>query len=299
VLTKAGSLSRCTWRREPRIHDESTLGVACGFGLRGFLARQLVDQIEAVELAPLAADFMITFTEDGRHQRILDEVLFAITRLMTDPAALDAIRQKIRAELPTLLNLYRADRFLLKKIAMSAFTFLEEVRADENHPLRREFDRFVASFIEKIASSPEYAARVETFKRDLLGDRRFADFVQAMWVSFRRFLEQSARGPSSILQTHLRGLLVEAGRKLAADPLLRAHINRGVVVVLERFVQDHKGGVSTFIADQVKAWDIDQLVKLIEINVAKDLQFIRFNGAMVGGLAGLALYAAEVALKLA
>jgi uncharacterized membrane-anchored protein YjiN (DUF445 family) len=63
---------------------------------------------------------------------------------MVDPAPLDAIRQKIRAELPILLNLYRADRFLLKKIAMSAFTFLEEVRTDENHPLRKEFDRFVA-----------------------------------------------------------------------------------------------------------------------------------------------------------
>jgi Protein of unknown function (DUF445) len=84
---------------------------------------------------------------------------------MADPVALDAIRQKIRAELPTLLNLNRADKFLLKKIAMSAFTFLEEVRRDENHPLRKEFDRFVASFIEKIASSPEYAARLEGLKR--------------------------------------------------------------------------------------------------------------------------------------
>ena len=69
-----------------------------------------------------------------------------------------AISRVIRAELPTLLNLYRADRFLVKKIATSAFMFLEEVRADENHPLRREFDRFVASFVAEIASSPEYAA---------------------------------------------------------------------------------------------------------------------------------------------
>ena len=95
------------------------------------------------------------------------KLLLALNRLMTDPVALDAIRQKIRAELPALLNLYRADRFLLKKIAMSAFTFLEEVRTDENHPLRNEFDRFVATFIEKIASSPEYAHKLETFKRDL------------------------------------------------------------------------------------------------------------------------------------
>jgi Protein of unknown function (DUF445) len=142
-------------------------------GLRGFLAQRLVNQIEATEVAPLAAELMTTFTEDRRHQRILDEVLLALNRLMTDPATRDAIRQKIRAELPTLLNLYRADKFLLKKIATSAFAFLEEVRADENHPLRHEFDRFVASFVEKIASSPEYAAKLDTFRRDLLADRRY------------------------------------------------------------------------------------------------------------------------------
>ena len=72
-----------------------------------------------------------------------------------------------------------------------------------------------------------------------------------------------------------------------------------MIAVLEAFVQNHKSGVSTFIADQVKAWDMDQLVKLIEINVGKDLQFIRFNGAMIGGLAGLRLYTAELLFKLA
>ena len=71
------------------------------------------------------------------------------------------------------------------------------------------------------------------------------------------------------------------------------------IAVLECFVEDHKGGVSTFIADQVKAWDIDQLVRLIETNVGRDLQFIRFNGAIVGGLAGLALYTGEILLRLA
>jgi uncharacterized membrane-anchored protein YjiN (DUF445 family) len=267
-------------------------------GLRSFLARQLVDQIEAVDLAPLAAELVTTFTEDRRQQHLLDELLLALNRLLTDPAALDAICQKIRAELPALLNLYRADRFLLKKIAVSAFTFLEEVRTDGNHPLRNEFDRFVSTFIKRIASSPEYAHKLEAFKRDLLADRHVADFAQGIWLSFRRFIEQSVRDPNAMLHAHLRRLLVESGRKLADDPRLRAH-NRGTVAVLECFVQDHKGGVSTFIADQVKAWDIDQLVRLIETNVGRDLQFIRFNGAIVGGLAGLALYTGEILLRLA
>jgi uncharacterized membrane-anchored protein YjiN (DUF445 family) len=70
-----------------------------------------------------------------------------------------------------------------------------------------------------------------------------------------------------------------------------------MVRVLEDFAQEHKDGAAIFIADQIKSWDIDQLVKLIEINVGKDLQFIRFNGAVVGGLAGLVLYTGEMLLQ--
>jgi uncharacterized membrane-anchored protein YjiN (DUF445 family) len=301
----AGAASE--WLRDPERSDRlarfilrlmpEALRTVEDSGLRSFLARRLVDQIEAVELAPLAAELLTAFTYDRRHQRLLDEVLRALNQLMTDPVALDAIRQKIRAELPTLLNLYRVDRFLLKKIAMSAFTFLEEVRADQDHPLRKEFDRFVASFIDKIANSPEHATRLETFKRDLLADPRVADFAQDLWACFRRFLEQNARDSNSVLHAHLRELLIEAGLSLADDPRLRTHVNRGMVRVLEDFAQDYKGGAAVFIADQIKAWDIGQLVKLIELNVGKDLQFIRFNGAVVGGLAGIALYTGEILLQ--
>jgi uncharacterized membrane-anchored protein YjiN (DUF445 family) len=186
---------------------------------------------------------------------------------------------------------------LLKKIAAAAFAFIEEVRVDEKHPLRDEFDRFVASFIERIESAPEYAERIEALKRGLLADPRFADLAQGLWASFRRLLEQNAR-PNSALQAHVREILIDAGRNLADDPRLRAHINRGVVALLEAFVQEHKGGASIFIADQIKSWDMDRVVTLIELNIGKDLQFIRFNGAIVGGLAGLALYAAEILLRL-
>ena len=91
---------------------------------------------------------------------------------------------------------------------------------------------------------------------------------------------------------------MEAGEALAGDADLRAEINQGLVAVLRRFIADQKNGVSTFISDQMKAWDMRQLISLIEINVGKDLQYIRFNGSLIGGLAGLALYTLEYLLRL-
>jgi uncharacterized membrane-anchored protein YjiN (DUF445 family) len=96
-----------------------------------------------------------------------------------------------------------------------------------------------------------------------------------------------------MVQKHLTGMLVEVGRNLKRDPAIRADMNQGFIVALSSFVDSQKSGVSKFIADQVKRWDLRQLTRLIEINVGRDLQFIRFNGMAIGALAGLGLYLVE------
>jgi uncharacterized membrane-anchored protein YjiN (DUF445 family) len=100
------------------------------------------------------------------------------------------------------------------------------------------------------------------------------------------------------LQQYLAAMFMKAGEALAADSELRTEINQGLVAVLRSVIADQKSGVSIFISDQVKAWDMGQLISLIEINIGRDLQYIRFNGALIGGLAGLALYTAEILLRL-
>ena len=102
----------------------------------------------------------------------------------------------------------------------------------------------------------------------------------------------------SQVRRQLEAMLVDIGGQLARDPAIRAEINRGMVRVLADFVQSQKSGVGRFIADQVKSWDIDMLIGRIELTVGRDLQYIRFNGALIGGLAGLALHALEQGLKL-
>jgi uncharacterized membrane-anchored protein YjiN (DUF445 family) len=95
----------------------------------------------------------------------------------------------------------------------------------------------------------------------------------------------------------LTGMFMAAGETLSSDCELRAEINQGFVTVLRSFIAEQKGGVSSFISDQVKAWDMGQLLQLIEINIGRDLQYIRFNGSLIGGLAGLGLYTAEFVLR--
>jgi uncharacterized membrane-anchored protein YjiN (DUF445 family) len=267
-------------------------------GLRKFLGGRVRAELERVQLAPLAGGLLAAVMETGRHQRLLNELLGALDRVLTNEETLQLLREKIRKELPALFNLYRADAYLLRKIVASTTSFIEEARKDPDHPLRREFDGFVAGFVERLRTSSDFARRAETLKRDLLARPEVAALADGTWDSLRAFIESDATAPESQIRRQLETILVDAGRQLSRDPAIRAEINRGMVRLLGDFVQSQKSGVGRFIADQVKGWDIDMLIGRIELTVGRDLQYIRFNGAMIGGLAGLVLHALDQGLKL-
>jgi uncharacterized membrane-anchored protein YjiN (DUF445 family) len=267
-------------------------------GLMTFIARRIATQLQSIDLAPLAAGTLRAFVQEGRHQGLLDDILRNVHESLTQPQTMAMVREKIRGELPTLLKLYRADKYLVNKIVASVTAFFDEVRGDPGHPFRGEFDRMVLSFVDRLGNDPNYAGRIESLKRDLLARPELAELFRNIWSNTRSFIERSASGETQVLQQHLAGMFVKAGEALSADSELRSEINQGLVAVLRSFIADQKSGVSSFISDQVKAWDMGQLISLIEINIGRDLQYIRFNGSLIGGLAGLALYTAEFVLRL-
>ena len=285
---RAAGLSRFVTRLVPQ-----TLSALEQSGLRGFVANRVTEQIGKVDVAPVAAGLLTALTDERRHQQLFDELIKVLARFLKDGEALEAMRDRIRDELPSLFKVMRADAYLLKKIVASAGSLLDEVRDDPDHPMRHEFDRFVMQFIEKLRTSPAYAARAERLKSDLLARPELGGIADDLWTSLRDFVETDARSPDSRIGGHLAGLFIEVGRQLAQDERIRADMNEGFVVALAAFVENQKSGVSGFIAEQVKGWDLLQLTRLIEINIGRDLQYIRFNGMIIGGLAGLALHTAE------
>lgn len=285
---RADSLSRFVTRLVPQ-----TLSAIGQSGLKDFVRERLFAEMDKVKVAPLAADLLSAFTDDNRHQKLFDEFTKVLGRFLSDEKALVTMRERIREELPTLFNLFRADAYLLKKIVASAGSLLDEVRADPDHPMRHEFDRFVAQFIARLRTSRAYAKRAEELKRSLMARPEVADMADDVWRSIRNFVEQDVAGENSLVRQHLASMFVDVGRHLANDPQIRADMNDGFVVALASFVESQKSGVSTFIAEQVRGWDLGQLTRLIEINIGRDLQYIRFNGMIIGGIAGLVLHTFE------
>jgi uncharacterized membrane-anchored protein YjiN (DUF445 family) len=268
-------------------------------GLMKFVSRRVTAQLLAIDLAPLAAGTLRGFVQEGKHEGLLDDILRVLHQTLTTKETMAVIRDKVRAEMPTLLRLYRADKFVVNRIIASATKFFEEVRDDPKHPFRGEFDRMLLSFVERLGSDRAFADRINRLKRDLLARPELEGLARNIWSNVKDFIERSASGETQVLQQYLARMFAEAGEALAGDAELRAEINEGLFAILRTVVAEQKSGVSTFIADQMKAWDMQQLISLLEINVGRDLQYIRFNGSLIGGLAGLILYTIEYLLRLA
>ena len=267
-------------------------------GLRAFVARVATDQLNHLDVAPLAAKLLSAIVEDQRHQRLFDEALVGLHRLLNDRTTHEVIREKMRRELPTLFNLFRADAYLVRRLVALVSASVEEAKADARHPLRLEFDRFAREFVGTLRSSPEYAAKAEALKREFLARGEVRSFAEDLWLSVDAFLQREAQGEGSVLEPPLGRFLADLGRRLATEPKLRADINLGAVQLLQAFIQTRRREVARFITDQIRSWDIDQMITIIELNIGRDLQFIRLNGTFIGGLAGLALYSLEHALML-
>ncbi|MEL7462819.1 MAG: DUF445 family protein [Pseudomonadota bacterium] len=261
--------------------------------LRQFIAERAVVQLRKTDMSPFVMEVMKELTKDGRHHRLLDEVLNALAKFLNNEEAVEAIRKRVAEELPTVLNIFRADSLILNRILKTATALLQEVREDADHDLRHEFEDFFKKYVRRLRRSKRFADRIERAKEQILDRPELGAVADRMWESLRDFVERDAVAEDSVLVARLTELFVDIAENLKAEERLRADINGGMVTAIAGFVEGQKSAVSGFIADQVKSWDFAQLTLLIEANVGRDLQFIRFNGMIIGGLAGLFLFAVE------
>ena len=159
--------------------------------------------------------------------------------------------------MPTLLKLYRADKFLVNKIVASATAFFEEIRNDPAHPFRGEFDRMVLTFVDRLGTDPTYAERIQGLKRDLLSRPELSDLARHIWANARSFFERSASGRPGA--GAVSGAHVRDGRRgrWPATPSCAPKSTGASWPCCERSSPEQKSGVSTFISDQVKSgtWD--------------------------------------------
>ncbi len=249
--------------------------------------RSLSARVRAMHLAPLLGRVLSVMTEDDRHQEVLDEVIHLASRTVIDNSEL--IRARIEQETPWWVP-SAVDEKIFQRVLDSIQRLLAELSADRHHALRQRFDESLHGFIDRLNTSPEFAARVDAWKEDFLENEAARRFSASLWQDGKAALGRYAANPESAAPGAFENAVTTFAQKAVDDPALLAKLDEFVVDVASFLVARYQDEVAELIASTVAAWDPDITSRRVELAIGRDLQFIRINGTIVGGLAGTLIY---------
>lgn len=255
--------------------------------VEALIERQLGGRLEQTEATPLLADALSMVLSGTRRQELLDGTLGLLERLLEDNK--DHLRERIEREIPWWIPSPIDDK-IYRKIVNGTESALHEVRLDHEHPIRRRFDELVDMSVEKLKTSPELIARGEALKSELLSSSAMDSFSRRLWQDLKGSLLPPEAGGRSDLAPPIERAIVTFGATLATDDALLAKVNEWAESAVLSVAEEYRHEVSQLIAATVAQWDPDDTSRKIELQVGRDLQFIRINGTLVGGLVGLLLH---------
>jgi uncharacterized membrane-anchored protein YjiN (DUF445 family) len=248
--------------------------------------RAVASQIRKIDLADVAAGVLGTLTAGGRHQALLDRALRALESWLVANEA--ALTEKFGAASRYTPRVF--DRYIVSKFVAGIIALAHEVAQKPDHDIRRQFDAATAQFIENLTAAPEYRAQAEALKQELLAHLERGSFYQVVWEDVREKIRADVAAEGSVIRGHVREVVLKLGAGLAEDEALQTKLNAWILQAVETAVVRHRHQVSLLITEVVRGWDTQEVTQKMELEIGKDLQYIRINGTVVGGLIGVVLY---------
>ncbi|MPQ98197.1 DUF445 family protein [Modestobacter sp. I12A-02628] len=249
----------------------------------GFADRKLRE----TPAAPLLARVLELVVDGDRHQEVLSAGLTGLAQFLQENRLV--FRAQLGDASPSWVPDWVDDR-VFDRVFAGLQQFLAEVGEDDRHELRRSYDVRLRAYVHALRTDPDTAARVEQLKLELLNQPAVRTWSGSLWGTVKTSVVAAAADPDSELRARVAGLIRRVAGLLRTDPhvreLVQRQARRGAGYAVERF----SGDVADLVGSTVARWDTEETSRRIELQVGADLQWIRVNGTVVGGLAGLVIY---------
>jgi uncharacterized membrane-anchored protein YjiN (DUF445 family) len=265
--------------------------------VQDFIRRAVHTLVRSVDLSQSAGAILASMTGNGRHQELLNEAINQLASLLHNEETQAFIAQGI---VDWLKDEYAMFEKVLPKEAIGrkgadiavrmAAGILAKVNGDPDHQLRKNFDQFTHDFVERLKNDPAFQQKGEEIKRYLLSDDTLNTYLKSLWNDLKAWLNKDLHSEQSVLHRRVVATGSWIGRTLADDARLRASLNAHLEAAARSAAPGFAEFLTRHIADTVRHWDSREMSQQIELNIGKDLQFIRINGTIVGGLIGVVLY---------
>jgi uncharacterized membrane-anchored protein YjiN (DUF445 family) len=281
VVAEASTVARGMLRV---VRDEEAAALLGPMVLRGLSERGWSES---------AGRFLERIVGEGSHHRLVDLGLDEGRRWLVENA--EQVIEIIADRGPTWTPEW-VDRQIGRRLYAEALRFVTEVQETPGHRVRKALDDLIARFAQDLQEDPATIERADQWMRGVVQRPEVSEALAAMWATARRALEEAIDDPGSDLRQRAVSGLVELGERLLADDELRGRVDSYLADAVGHVVRGYAPEVATVISDTVQRWDATEASRRIELHVGRDLQFIRINGTVVGGLAGLLIHTISIAL---
>jgi uncharacterized membrane-anchored protein YjiN (DUF445 family) len=257
--------------------------------LENAVVKRLVDEPWGPPLGTLLGQVL----SDGAHRRMVDLVCDRAYEWVRDNHSM--VLRVVGDRAPSWSPRF-VDELVADKVYGEVLAFAWAVKTDQEHPMRRAVDTFLAEFAHDLRYDDATIARAEAVKTQLLEHPEVRKLVGTAWATAKRMILDAAEDPSSELRRRVTDGLVSIGNRLVADADLRAKVDGWIEGAAAYVATHYAEEITTLITDTVQRWDGEETSRKVELQVGRDLQFIRINGTVVGALAGLAIHTVSVVL---
>ncbi|MFZ4070463.1 MAG: DUF445 domain-containing protein [Caulobacterales bacterium] len=263
------------------------------------LVRSALDtQMHRLKASPLVADALLILTESGRHQPLINALIDEGARTVT--AQEPALRARVRDKTGWLWRLAGVDAQASDALLGAMRETLSEIAADPKHPTRTRVTEWLASLAWELKTSPAAQARVEAIKEEILRHPAVGAYVDDLAGQAKAALRRAAANPGAGgLAATLSVSIQDFATAVLADVDARTAFNGRLRPLLSGLAARHGEDVARLVSETIRGWDTATITGKLEQSVGRDLQYIRINGTLVGGLVGLGLYAITQAATVA
>jgi uncharacterized membrane-anchored protein YjiN (DUF445 family) len=251
------------------------------------LDEALRERIGATPLAPFAGRTLNLLTAEGRHHAAFDALLRGLDRVLRENRA--ELRARFLRDSPWWLPGAVEDR-VFERLMDGTHRLLHDVASDPEHELRRTFDQKVQEFAAKLQMSPELLAKGEALKQELLDQPELRQWIASVWRDLKATLRAQASDAESTLRRRLTDTVAGFGTRLGTDETIATKVDNTVEDGARYLSEQFHDEIASMVTNSIAGWDGHQAASRLELLLGPDLQFIRINGTVVGGLAGLVIY---------
>jgi len=256
--------------------------------LGGLVKGAISSRLRSMEISPLLGHALASAINEDRHVPMLEAAIRWTAR------ALDAneqlIRDMVHKKANWVLKIAGLDEKLADAIIDGLRKLTVEMSTDPAHPVRVKIEEALAQLANDLQARPETRERVEAIKEQLLDNKSVSLWLDTLWQRGREAIIRAARNPDAVLAGKLGEILKSMGGTIEKDARIRAAINQFARRAVVGMAASYGGSIVKLVSETIRSWDAQTVTNRLEAAVGRDLQYIRINGTLVGGLVGLILH---------